>query len=84
MNVGGARLPVASRKHLIAMKIHALKARLEQRWSKDLLDVFELASLEGWALEGDELRALFKKFGDDALYKEAMRAAPPRRRDEEA
>ncbi len=84
MTVGGARLQVASRKHLIGMKIHALKARLEHRWSKDLLDVFELASLEAWAIEGDELRALFEKFGDDALYEEAMRAAPPRRRGEKA
>jgi hypothetical protein len=61
---------VASRRHLIAMKLHALKSRQEHRWTKDVIDLSELLALEKIAVTSDEFQRLCETFGGPGLYQE--------------
>ena len=50
-------------RHLLAMKIHALKNDSPARGLKDLLDVVELARVNGLGADSDLLRELCGEFG---------------------
>lgn len=73
MAFGDSTIMVASRAHLIAMKLHALKAREEQRRNKDSLDLAELLRLEGVALDSATFEQLCLRYGDPALLVELRR-----------
>lgn len=62
----GADVLVPSPKHMIALKLHALKEKQEHREARDILDVIELLRLH--TLDDDELRLMCEKYGRIDLY----------------
>jgi len=70
-----ARKPfrVLSLKHLIAMKLHALRFGDQGRGAKDLVDILELARANALDTEGPEFRDWCLKYGTADVY-ERIRA----------
>ena len=64
--IGGVAVKVPSVKHLISLKLHALKQRQEHREDRDFADLKYLASLNN--VEKHELRQLCEKYGRIDLY----------------
>lgn len=60
-------------KHMIALKLHALKQRQAHRETKDLLDIQELLRME--SIEPEELRQLCEKYDRMDLYEQLRRFA---------
>lgn len=66
---------VPSIRHLIAMKLHALRFSGEARTLKDAVDVVELAAANGIDLRGEEFRALCDRFADTRVYERILQLA---------
>ena len=65
---GEVNLPIPSVKHLIAMKLHALKSRTREAQAKDVSDIVELLKIAGLAPDSDEFRQLCIKFSTIEVY----------------
>ena len=66
--ISNAPVRVAAIKHLIAMKLHALKHGSAARQRKDLEDIRDLAAAGQLDLHAEEFRQLCSRFADDKIY----------------
>lgn len=79
IKIAGNEFLVPSLRHLIAMKIHAIKSDPSKRWAKDLPDIVSLMKKNGLSLADPGMVVLCKKFGtSDILAKlqEFLREIP--------
>lgn len=67
-DVGVSRVRVVSIRHLIALKIHALKIYQEHRHLKDYSDLLGLMKLKASNLTTNEIRELCLKYADMSLF----------------
>ncbi len=73
-NIGGKEdILIPSKKHLIAMKLHALKQGDEIRRLKDLLDIITLIRHGDMDVEGDEFRKMCQDFASEKEYEEIVK-----------
>ena len=70
----GVKTKVPSLKHLIALKLHALKNTRAQRFLKDFLDVENLIRINQLDIKSKTIRDLFEKYGTPDLYEKISRA----------
>lgn len=68
IDMRGEKFRVPSLKHLIAMKLHALKNTEGHRDYKDMLDILELLRKNKTDINSEEFRNLCLKFGTQDLY----------------
>lgn len=66
--VGVAKVRVASARHLVTLKLHALKNYQEHRYVKDLNDVLQLLKNSKTGISKTELSELCEKYADSALF----------------
>jgi hypothetical protein len=66
--IAGRQFRVLSLKHLIAMKLHALKFGDRRRQAKDILDIIELARLNSVDVASDEFKAWCLKYGNSDIF----------------
>ncbi len=64
----GTECWIPSIRHLIAMKLHALKQTGGRRLRKDAIDIVELAERNGIDLRGEDFRQQCERFADHAIY----------------
>lgn len=79
VKIAGNEFRVPSLRHLIAMKLHAIKSDPSKRWAKDLPDIVALMEKNGLFLAEPGMEELCKKFGTaDILIKlqEFLRERP--------
>lgn len=69
---GDVEVPVASLKHLVFLKIHALKHFQEHRFAKDYSDLVSLLNLGKGALSREELKQACLKYADMKLYEKLI------------
>jgi len=69
----GAAVLVPSLKHLLALKLHALKHGHAERFLKDYLDVENLIRANGVDARSEKIRQLFQKYGTLELYEKVCR-----------
>lgn len=70
IKIAGNEFRVPSLRHLIAMKLHAIKSDPSKRWVKDLPDIVALMKKNGLSLADPDMTELCKKFGTfDVLEK---------------
>jgi hypothetical protein len=67
-----SRIP--SLKHLIALKLHALKNTRLDRFLKDFLDVENLIRINNLDLKSENIRQLFVRYGTMELYDKVSRS----------
>jgi len=72
---GGTTCWIPSIRHLIAMKLHALKQTGKRRLRKDAIDIVDLAEKNGIDLRGEEFRQQCERFADRAIYDRILRYA---------
>jgi predicted nucleotidyltransferase component of viral defense system len=77
-SIAGQPFRVVSLEHLIAMKLHALKFGDETRHARDLLDVVELARVNGLDTASAAFRTLCLKYGTSELYERVRILSGPR------
>lgn len=65
---GEVEVPVASVKHLVFLKIHALKHFQEHRYAKDYSDLVALLNLKDGILSREELKQACLKYADLKLF----------------
>ena len=63
-------LPIPSRRHLMALKLHALKGEQVQRYRKDFDDLLQLCLLEQVYAEAEEFKTFELKYGSQKVYDE--------------
>lgn len=63
IKIAGNEFQVPSLRHLIAMKLHAIKSDPSKRWVKDLPDIVSLMKKNGLSLADSKMADLCKKFG---------------------
>jgi len=68
---------IPSIKHLIALKLHALKQDLRHRRIRDADDVINLVLQNGIDLEESRWRELFEKYGTLDWYERIRKATRP-------
>ncbi len=68
VDIAGRSFRVLALEHLIAMKLHAVKAGDSHRGVKDLLDIVELVRVNGVSIDGAEFRAWCLKHGSERIY----------------
>jgi hypothetical protein len=69
----GAAVHIPALKHLVAMKLHALKHGHAERFLKDFTDVENLARINHIDLNSDEWKHIFLKYGTFDLYEKFSR-----------
>lgn len=69
VSVGVARVQVISARHLVMLKIHALKHFQEHRYLKDFGDVLGLLRARKAVFSDEELKGLCVKYATEDLYK---------------
>ena len=74
--IGIAQVQVVSARHLVTLKIHALKHFQEHRYLKDFNDVVGLLRSGKAVLRSDELLALCVKYANEELFKKIQDALP--------
>jgi len=72
---GGTSCWIPSVRHLIAMKLHALKQTGGRRSRKDAIDIVELAEKHGIDLRGEDFRRQCERFADGSIYDKILRYA---------
>jgi hypothetical protein len=77
--IGICRVKVASIRHLIALKIHALKVYQEYRYLKDYSDLLGLLRHSSCNLSADELKQLCLKYADENLWSKLHSDLNPKR-----
>jgi hypothetical protein len=76
VDFGTIAVKVASPRHLVALKLHALKIYQEHRYGKDYNDVVQLLRHACPQLRGEALRALCLRYADEALYEKLSKELP--------
>lgn len=66
--IGAVSVPVVSSRHLVMLKLHALKVYQEHRHAKDYNDTLELLRRHCPELRGEALRELCLRYADEKLY----------------
>lgn len=61
--IAGKEFRIPSVRHLLAMKLHAIKSDPSKRWLKDLPDIVALMQKNGLHLSDPGIECLCKKFG---------------------
>lgn len=74
MRYGEARARTISPRHLVTLKIHALKHYQEHRYSKDLSDLTSLLSSEKTEITDEELKALCERYASIELFHKIRRS----------
>ena len=67
-SIGTQKFLVPSVRHLIALKLHAMKYNAKRQY-KDLLDIIELVKANKVNVKTAEFKELCLKYGNDELYK---------------
>lgn len=67
---GQAKVKIPSIRHMISLKLHAMKQRLEHRESKDLLDIIELRKIS--KINDEELLELCTKYDRIDVYEKIV------------
>ncbi len=76
VDLGQTRVKVASPRHLITLKIHALKRHQPDRFVKDYNDVIALLRTHGKDVSSADLLELCLRYADRALYDRIQRDLP--------
>ncbi|MCM8774902.1 MAG: nucleotidyltransferase family protein [Candidatus Omnitrophica bacterium] len=66
IKIAGKEFIVPGYKHLIALKLHALKSNPNRQ--KDLLDIVSLVQFYKWDIHSAEFKSLCRTFGTEKLY----------------
>jgi hypothetical protein len=66
--IGVSKVKVASARHLITLKVHALKTYQEHRYLKDYADLLGLLRRRESSLATDELRTICLKYASESLF----------------
>lgn len=72
IEIAGEKFIVPSIKHLIALKLHAIKNNSERRY-KDLIDIIGLVKRNRITVEETEFKDICCKYGTEELYKEILK-----------
>jgi len=72
-DLGVIAVKVVSPKHLVALKLHALKVYQEHRYAKDYNDVIQLLRHACPQLRSEALRELCVRYADVSLYEKLAR-----------
>jgi hypothetical protein len=72
VDAGATTVKAASPRHLVALKIHALKHFQEHRHAKDFNDVLELLRLKDNQISREDLRDLCIKYADLPLFEKIV------------
>jgi hypothetical protein len=72
---GGAVVPTASVAHLIAMKLHSLKANQPYRAHKDLGDLFQLLKIKALEVTSEEFKQICLKYATMETYERIIRSS---------
>jgi predicted nucleotidyltransferase len=72
--IQGVQVSVPSIKHLIALKLHAMKSGQRSRMFRDMDDVINLIQLSKMEVKGDEFKKLCQTYGSTELYEYLLRA----------
>ena len=70
----GSPVPIPSRQHLIALKLHALKTGAVERQGRDFQDVVGLLRAGNLAVRSAEVRHLFERYGTMEWYEKTCAA----------
>lgn len=73
ITLGGAKVRVPSLRHLIALKLHALRTYLPHRYERDLGDVLVLMQVNKVDLAAPEYDEIFQRYATPALITEIER-----------
>ena len=68
IDAGAVSVKAVSPRHLLTLKIHALKHFQEHRFAKDYSDVLQLLRLKENQMSDEELCELCCKYADSALF----------------
>ena len=68
----GKKFKVPSLNHMIALKLHAVKHNLENRWFKDVPDLVQLIRKNGVEMRSREMKDLFLSYGTKKLYDKVL------------
>jgi hypothetical protein len=68
ITLGDVTVLVPSAKHLIAMKLHALRENWADRELKDLEDIRQLVKRQRFVVESEEFAQFCKRFGSEKIY----------------
>lgn len=71
--ISGVVLRMPSLRHLIALKLHALRAGLEHRRERDLLDIIMLVQLNKVDLAAPEFVQILDRYATPAIRAELLR-----------
>jgi len=74
VDIGGQRVSIPSLEHLLALKLHALRAARPPRDLKDLTDVVQLVQANGLDVRSDPFRALCLKYATPEIHDRIVRA----------
>lgn len=74
VDIYGEQLRIPSLLHLLALKLHALKHTRAHRFLKDFQDVEGLVRINQLALQSENIRQMFLKYGTLELYEKVIRA----------
>lgn len=72
VTIAGQKFMVPSLKHLIALKLHAIKYNPAIREYKDLSDIIELIKVNKVDVKNSEFKNLCLKYGTEALYNKIL------------
>lgn len=73
IEVAGERVEIPSLRHLIALKLHALRGGQAYRFERDMLDIITLIQLHGISLASADYAAILSRYGTPALRAEIER-----------
>lgn len=73
VEVGVANVRVVSRRHLVLLKLHALKVFLEHRFAKDFNDVLLLLKQKETGITAEELEPICLKYATSDLLEKIKR-----------
>lgn len=68
-------LRIPSLRHLLALKLHALKQAPRHRRLKDMNDVLQLVESNAMDVSAVDFRGLCLRYGDRAVYEQILQAS---------
>ena len=71
-SIAGKKFMVPSLRHLIALKLHAIKYNPGIREYKDLTDIIELIKVNALRYKDDEFKVLCLRYGSEELYRKIL------------
>jgi hypothetical protein len=73
VSVAGEQVKIPSLRHLIALKLHALRSGESHRHERDMLDVVTLLQLHGIELASPDYAEIFQRYATEAVRAEINR-----------